>query len=85
MYNSVQYHNNYLDFNILQTGSLYPFRSVFPRARFILPACVYPYFSAHDGYDFLPFKHVDLYRDGVSPDSYLILAYLGVPVLPFLV
>lgn len=43
---------NYLDFTVLEAGSLFPFRSVFPRAIFILPGCAYAYFSEHDGYEF---------------------------------
>ena len=64
---------NYLDFTVLEAGSLFPFRSAFLRARFILPGCVYEYFSEHDGYEFLPFKHVHMYRDGVRPDSYSLI------------
>ena len=56
-------------YNVFQAGSLFPFDDVFPRARFILPGCVYEYFSEYDGYEFLPFKHVHIYRDGVVPDS----------------
>jgi hypothetical protein len=38
--------------------------------RAILPGCVYEYFSEQDGYDFLPFKHVQLvYVDEDVPDS----------------
>jgi hypothetical protein len=43
---------------------VFPFHDVFPRARAILPGCVYKYFS-----DFLPFKHVQLYVDEDVPDS----------------
>jgi hypothetical protein len=30
---------------------------------------VYEYFSYQDGYEFLPFKHVEIYEDGVIPDT----------------
>jgi hypothetical protein len=30
---------------------------------------VYEYFNHQDGYEFLPFKHVEVYEDGVIPDS----------------
>jgi hypothetical protein len=46
----------------------------------ILPACVYPYFSAHDGYEFLPFKHVDLYQNGISPDLYSLIIPLEIEI-----
>jgi hypothetical protein len=62
---------NNLDFTVFQTGSLFPFHDVFSRAIGILPACVYDYFNPQDGYEFLPFKHVNVYLDGDIPD-YLI-------------
>jgi hypothetical protein len=61
---------NYLDFTVFQTGSLFLFlHDVYPRAIGILPACVYDYFNPHDGYEFLPFKHVNVYLDRDIPDS----------------
>jgi hypothetical protein len=54
----------------IHVGAVFPFfHDVFPRARSILPGCVYEYFSEQDGYDFLPFKHVQLYVDEDVPDS----------------
>jgi hypothetical protein len=52
-------------------GAVFPFYDVFPRARAFLPGCVYEYFSEQDGYDFLPFKHVQLYFDEDAPDALL--------------
>jgi hypothetical protein len=60
-------------YNVIQAGSLFPFHDMFPRARRILPACVYEYeyFNKQDGYIFLPFKHgtVGVYVDEDVPDS----------------
>jgi hypothetical protein len=56
-------------YNVFNAGVLFPFQEVFLRARRILPGCMYEYFSEQDGYDFLPFKHVQLYKDGYAPDS----------------
>jgi hypothetical protein len=53
----------------IHVGAVFPFHDVFPRARAILPGCVYEFFSEQDGYDFLPFKHVQLYVDEYVPDS----------------
>ena len=63
---------DYEDFNVRELGSLFPFGDVFPRARFILPARVYEYFSEHNDYEFLPL-HLHLYRDGDRPDSYSLI------------
>jgi hypothetical protein len=52
-------------------GAVFPFHDVFPRARAILPGCMYEYFGEQDGYDFLPFKHVQLYVDEDVPDSFI--------------
>jgi hypothetical protein len=58
-----------LTLNVFETGSLFPFRDVFPRAREILPDCVYEYFHVLDGYEFLPFKHFQIYVDTISPEN----------------
>jgi hypothetical protein len=55
--------------NAIQAGSLFLFHDLFPKARRILPACVYEYFNEQDGYVFLPFKHVGVYVDEDVPDS----------------
>jgi hypothetical protein len=44
-------------------------RDVFPIARKILPDCVYEYLHVLDGYEFLPFKHFEIYVDTISPEN----------------
>jgi hypothetical protein len=45
----------------IHVGAVFPFYDVFPRARAILPGCVYEYFSEQDGYVFLPFKRSSMF------------------------
>jgi hypothetical protein len=49
------------------------FAMSFLRARgilyFISLSSVYEYFNEQDGYEFLPFRHVEVYKDEVVPDS----------------
>ena len=72
---------NYLDYNVHEMGSMFAFHDVFPTAIEILPDCAYEYFHWLDGYEFLPFKHLLLFK--YEPGSRF--SYLGMPLVYFLV
>jgi hypothetical protein len=37
--------------------------------KYYAPDCLYEYFHVLDGYEFLPFKHFEIYVDTISPEN----------------
>jgi hypothetical protein len=48
---------------------MFAFHDVFPTAIEILPDCAYEYFHWLDGYEFLTFKHLQLFKHEHIPEE----------------